>query len=152
MEDCWPEDQVAREIKESMAQAEGARPAFDDDDIQKLGNLIRLTVRFYHYLTSQGRWPAFPEDPWHDLTYVTEPIFWFADEFLDVLKKYDYVLGKVATTIDWDKVTGDSLRDRFLSMYPNFIAEKSFARKCRLLLDLYKLQIIFAGMYFETGA
>ena len=144
------EDQVAQEIKDSMAEA--ARPVFEDDDIQKLGDLIRLTVRFYHYLTSRGRWPVFPEDPWHDLTYVTEPIFWFVDDFLDVLKKYDYVPGKVSTAVDWDNVTGDSLRERFLTMYQDFIAEKAFARKCRLLLDLYKLQIVFAGMFFETEA
>ena len=37
------EDQVAQEIKDSMAEA--ARPVFEDDDIQKLGDLIRLTVR-----------------------------------------------------------------------------------------------------------
>lgn len=149
MED-WLEDEVARETRDSMVDA--ARPVFEDGDIQKLSDLIRLTVRFYHYLTSQGRWPVFPEDPWHDLTYVTEPIFWFVDEYLDVLKKYDYVPGKVATAVDWDHVTGDSLKDRFLHMYQDFIAEKVFSRKCRLLLDLYKLQIVFAGMFFETEA
>ena len=38
-----------------------------------------------------------------------------------------------------------SLRDRFLSLYPEFVAETKFENKCRLLLDLFKLQIVFAG-------
>jgi len=42
-----------------------------------------------------------------------------------------------------------SLRDRFLSLYREFVAETKFENKCRLLLDLFKLQIVFAGAFYD---
>jgi hypothetical protein len=34
-------------------------------------------------------------------------------------------------------------------MYNQFTQEANFENKCRLLLDLYKLQILFAGIYYD---
>jgi len=142
------ETKVAQAIKASMA--EGARPAFDEKDIEDLGILIRLTVKFHHFLTSQGRWPVFPDDPFHNMTYALDPIFWHADAFLRVTHLYGVLVGAtLASTIDWSASTAPSLKDRFLSKYEEFLAEANFENKCRLLLDLFKLQIVFAGMFYD---
>jgi hypothetical protein len=138
---------LVRAIKASMA--EGSRPAFDDKDIEHLGVLIRLTVQFYYFLTSRGRWPVFPEDPLHNTTYAIGSIFSGIDSFLTLTLVYGMLVGATTTTIDWNTITAQSLRDRFLSIYQDFSAESNFEKKCRLLLDLFKLQIVFAGMFYD---
>ena len=40
-------------------------------------------------------------------------------------------------------------KDRFLSTYPEFLAEPNLEKKCRLLLDWFKMQIVFAGMFYD---
>jgi hypothetical protein len=51
--------------------------------------------------------------------------------------------------IDWSTVGVQSIRDLFLSLYPKFVTETKFENKCRLLLDLFKLQIVFAGAFYD---
>jgi hypothetical protein len=33
--------------------------------------------------------------------------------------------------------------------FNKFTLEKNFEKKCRLLLDLFKLQIVFAGVFYD---
>jgi hypothetical protein len=42
-----------------------------------------------------------------------------------------------------------SLKKQFLSWFHEFEIETSFEKKCRLLLDLFKLQIVFAGVLYD---
>jgi len=44
-----------------------------------------------------------------------------------------------------------SIKDRFLALYPEFMVETAFENKCRLLLDLFKLQVVFAGRSMIAG-
>ena len=39
--------------------------------------------------------------------------------------------------------------EEFRSMFKKFELEENFEEKCRLLLDLFKLQIVFAGMSYD---
>lgn len=122
-----------------------ARPGFDEKDIEHLGVLIRVTVEFHDYLTSASPWPQFPDDPFHDMTYMIDKILFNIDSFRIVLRTYGVLVGSTKSRIDWSAVGMQSLRDRFLSLYREFVAETKFENKCRLLLDLFKLQIVFAG-------
>lgn len=62
---------------------------------------------------------------------------------------YGIFVGSTATTIDWNDIRIASLRERFVSIYDLFLAETNFERKFRLLLDLVKLQIVFAGAVYD---
>ena len=126
-----------------------ARPGFDEKDIEHLGVLIRVTVEFHDYLTSASPWPQFPDDPFHDMTYMIDKILFNIDSFRIVLRTYGVLVGSTKSRIDWSAVGMQSLRDRFLSLYPEFVAETKFENKCRLLLDLFKLQIVFAGAFYD---
>jgi hypothetical protein len=141
------EIQRVRAIQESMEEA--ARPGFNDDDIEQLRILIRVTVEFYDYLRSAPPWPKFPGDPFHDLTYQGDSILWNVDSFLTVLHSYCILVGSTTTTIDWTGVNVGSLQGTFVNAYEAFLRETVFESKCRLLLDLFKLQIVFAGAFYD---
>ena len=55
------------------------------------------------------------------------------------------------STIDWKRFGVPSLKEDFMAMFLDFDKEIYFGRKCRLLLDLYKLQMVFAAVFNENG-
>jgi hypothetical protein len=129
-----------------------ARPGFDDKDIENLRILIRVTVEFHHYLRSAPPWPQFPDDPFHDMTYMIDKILFNIDSFRIVLRTYGVLVGSTQSRIDWSAVGVHSLKEMFFSLYPKFEAETKFENKCRLLLDLFKLQLVFAGAFYDCAA
>jgi hypothetical protein len=126
-----------------------ARPGFDDKDIEQLCVLVRVTVEFRDYLTSTSPWPQFPDDRFHNMTYMIDKILFNIDSFRIVLHSYGILVGSTTSRIDWNAVGVQSIRDLFLSLYPKFVTETKFESKCRLLLDLFKLQIVFAGAFYD---
>jgi len=42
-----------------------------------------------------------------------------------------------------------ALAESFIAVYRQFAQEKNFEKKCRLLIDLFKLQIIFVGLTYD---
>lgn len=141
--------QTVQAIQHEMEKS--ARPGFDDKDIENLGILIRVTVEFHDYLRSVPPWPQFPDDPFHDMTYAIDKILFNIDSFRIVLHAYGVLVGSAQSRIDWDEVGVQSLKDRLLSLYSEFVAETKFENKCRLLLDLFKLQIVFAGAFYDCA-
>jgi hypothetical protein len=143
--------QVVSKIKASMVQEPEAD--FGEEEIENLGILIRLSVQFYNFLTSRGRWPVFPEDSFQNMTYAADSILWNVDSFLYLIRhSYGIMGGTTKSTIDWNTVTAQSVKDRYLFVYQDFIAETDFLKKYRLLLDLYKLQLVFAGMFYDCDS
>jgi hypothetical protein len=138
---------LVRAIQSSMG--ESARPGFNDKDIQNLDILIGVTVEFHNYLLSAGPWPHFPDDSFHNTTYMIDKILINIDSFRIVMHSYGVLVGSTRSRIDWNTVRVQSLKDRFLSLYSEFVTETSFENKCRLLLDLFKLQIVFAGAFYD---
>ncbi len=142
------EIQRVRAIQSSME--DGARPGFDDYDMENLRVIIRVTVEFYDYLQSTPPWPHHPDDPFNNMTYMLDKILWDSEFFVRLVNSYGCLVGsRKKSTIDWNTLQLESLRDRFLSMYDEFVRETEFDKKCRLLLDLYKLQIVFAGAFYD---
>ena len=144
------DQETIRSIQESMS--ESARPGFDDNEIEDLRILIRLTVDFYHYLNSIPPWPHFPDDPVHDMTYKLDSVLFNIDSFRRVMHAYCILVGSTRSSIDWSALQIRSLKDEFVSVYASFLAETSFETQCRLLLDLTKLQIVFAGSSYDCSA
>lgn len=138
-----------RAIQSSME--ESARPGFGDKDIENLHILIRVTVEFHDYLRSVPPWPQFPGDPFHDMTYMIDKIMINIDSFRTVLHTYGVLVGSRQSGIDWNSIGVRSLKEMFLSLYPEFVAETKFENKCRLLLDLFKLQLVFTGAFYDCN-
>src|SRR5512132_4296401 len=79
------DDQIQRIQAILQSMEESARPVFDDKDIQELRNLVRLTVEFHDFLTSTPPWPAFPDDPFHNMTYTVDKVLFNVDSFQTVM-------------------------------------------------------------------
>jgi hypothetical protein len=139
------DDQIQRVRAIQLSMDESARPGFNDKDIQQLNVLVRLTVQFYDYLSS-----APPSDePFRDMNYVIDSIFFNLDSFRVVMNSYGILVGSTTTTIDWNAISTRSLKEEFVSVYDAFVSQSNFESKCRLLLDLVKLQIVFAGVFYD---
>lgn len=140
------EAQRVQAIQQSMET--DARPAFDDEDIEELRILIRLAVEFYDYLMSIPPWPKFA-DPFHERTYVIESLLYNVDSFHKIVHLYGILVGSIQSTINWNEFEIHSLKDKYALVYGTFVKELVFETKCRLLLDLIKLQVVFAGLYYD---
>ncbi len=136
-------DQVHRvqAIQRLMEQAAG--PGFNDKDVENLRILIRITVQFYDHLKSARSCEQ------AEMQYTASRAFFHVDSFLTVIHTYGILFGSRTSTIDWDAIRIGSLREVFVAVYDAFVAETRFEEKCRLLLDLVKLQIVFAGAYYD---
>lgn len=140
-------EETVRSIQQSMS--EFARPAFDDSEIEDLRILIRVAIDFHHCLHSIPPWPQFPEDPVHNMTYKLDSVLFNVDSFRRVMHAYGTLVGSTGTTINWDGLTVRSLKSVFASAYTSFLEAATFEAQCRLLLDLTKLQIVFAGASYD---
>jgi hypothetical protein len=145
------EDEQQRQRARPLLQAmeDAARPGFDDEDVANLRTLVYHTVTFYDYVSAHPSWPEVPDDSFPDITYVTESILIHVDSFRRTVYSYGVLVGATGTTIDWDAINIGSIKDEFLFVYHAFEKETRFEIKCRLLLDLVKLQLVFAGAYFD---
>lgn len=142
-------DQTQRVMAIQQSMEESARPGFDDKHIQHLRVLVRLTVDFYDYVRSAPPWPQFPDDPLHDMTYKIDSILINVESFWVVMHSYGILVGSTISTIDWNGFNIRDLKDEFVAVYHAFVAQTNFKSKCRLLLDLFKLQIVFAGAFYD---
>jgi hypothetical protein len=134
-------------IQDSMSK--GARPAFDDDAIEHLRILIRIAMEFYCYLEAIPPWPYYPDNPAHNTRYKLDSVMVHMGSFSRVMNLYCVLVGWTGSTVRWDRLDAGSLKEQFLSVYASFIAAVDFETKCRLLLDLMKLQIVFVGVLYD---
>jgi hypothetical protein len=131
----------ARTIQASMM--EPGRSYFLESELGDLRCLIRLTVEFFHYLQAED---SLIED---NLRYGCDSIFSGVDSFGLVSAAYRVLPGSQHSTPAWDGKSIDSLKEAFATKYREFLGETDFEKRCRLLLDLFKLQIVFAGLSYE---
>lgn len=140
-----PDDFVQTTEVMFQPMAESAKPAFSEADLRCLQSLIRLTAEFHLYLRTLD--VAVPDK--NDLVFACESIFSGLDSFVTVSQIYRALVGSVPSNLSWNLTSLQSLKDQFNSMYREFLSERLFERKCRLLLDMFKLQIVFTGLLFE---
>lgn len=133
-----------RIIQASMSN--GARQCFVESEIGHLDCLIRLTVEVAEYLQSANIESLRAED----VRYMIESIFSGIDSFCSVSRAYRSLLGAMDSDIEMSMVISlASLTQQFSDRYENFVREVRFEKQCRLLLDLFKLQIMFAGAFYD---
>jgi len=124
---------------------ESAKSCFVEAEIRDLGCLIRITCEFLDYLETANPNPTSD----FDLRYAIETIFSGVDSFSSVSAGYRALADPPPSTIHWGDVPASTFIEAFTSKFHEFAAESGFEKKCRLLLDLVKLQIIFAGFSYD---
>jgi hypothetical protein len=84
-----------------------------------------------------------------DLRYVIETVFSGVDSFCNVSAAYRMLAGARNSRIDWEGVPKSKFKEQFESLFHEFAGEPDFEKQCRLLLDLFKLEIAFAGFSYD---
>jgi hypothetical protein len=135
-----------RAIQADMVES-AAESNFSESELDDLRGTIRLTVEFSHYL---GGWDPLPNIPGvkEKAMYVCESVFSGVDSFASVNMAYDVLRGARPSALAPGAKSTESLKEEFALKYGEFIEEKDFMPRCRLLLDLFKLQIVFAGLSY----
>ena len=132
---------LAKEVRAVQASMLGtAGSNFSEPRLDDLRGLIRLTVQFFHHLQGDA-----VED---DLRYLCDSVFSGVDSFVSVSNVYRMLPGARETTLSRDPKSIDSLKDEFVSKYPEFHDGTDFEKRCRILLDLFILQIVFAALSY----
>jgi len=131
-----------RAVQAFMIESRGSR--FLESELDDLRCLIRLTVEFSHYLQGEDLAPLVDDK----LRYICDSVFSGVESFSAVSAVYRARPGARQTTLAWNLKSVDSLKEEFVSKYRAFSGETDFEKRCRLLLDLFKLQIVFAGLVY----
>jgi hypothetical protein len=121
---------------------ESAASCFSETELEHLRVLIGFTVEFHDYLQGGGKGPLEPR-------YTCESTFAGIESFTSVTRAYKGLVGSMNGNIEEDTISLTSLKAQFVPMFDEFVAEQDLGKKCRLLLDLFKLQIVFAGVLYE---
>ena len=130
----------ARAIQESMT--EPGKSDFLESELEDLRFLIRRTVEFSHFfrrLDVESLTQA-------EVGYADESIFSAVNSFCNVSAAYRTMTGQ--STPAWSEMSIASLKKEFFLKYQEFVVETSFEKRCRLLLELFKLQIVYAGLSY----
>jgi hypothetical protein len=132
-----------------------------------LSNLIRGAVEFKAYLErgSMGRGEELEKIRPRPMHFSGRPVDLDASMLNDInesniaayLSFCTVMMGlnikaPLASTIQWDTITAMSIRELYLVTYQRLEETPDPARKCRLLLDLYKIRLVFAGITEEGYA
>jgi hypothetical protein len=163
---------VFKRVKETQASmVESAKSRFDESELAHLRGLIRLAVEFQDYIKHGsvtvargikqqpylGLTPAefrkdvrsASSDPFnkYDLGYICESILSGVESFWELSATYRRSFGATDSTVEWGMISSrESFEAQFVSMFGKFSEEVNFESKCRLLLDLFKLQMVFVGV------
>jgi hypothetical protein len=156
-----------KEIQTSMV--ESAKSCFDESELGDLRGVIRLTVEFRDYLEhgsveiarrlQQGPGSKFVNDlhtasadPFnkYDREYACDSIRSGVDSFCILNASYRILVGATSSKVEWGMISSrNSFEERFILMFEEFTQEGDFENKCRLLLDLFKLQMVFAAVSYD---
>lgn len=124
------------------AMRKSAEGCLSESELEHLGAVIRITVELYEYL-------QLPCTHSFCLTYMSESVFSGIESYCTVTPAYGVLVGAEESHIQWDSLSLSGLRTRFGSMFKEFDEAEAFEIKCRLLLDLYKVLIVFAGISYD---
>ena len=163
-------DDLINQVKEIQAAMEdSAKLSFDNTELGHLRCVIRLTVEFHHYLEhgSVEFARAMQEGPLahlfadlqsaadnpfnrYDLEYTCSSIRSGVESFCNLNQTYGIMAGAKGSRVQFSMMSSmETFKRQFISMFRQFVEETNFENKCRLLLDLFKLQMAFAAISYE---
>jgi hypothetical protein len=141
--DIFSTDPVVRHVRAIQgSMKKSAEGCFSESELEHLRAVIRLTVELHEYFQLPCTHPFC-------LTYVSESVFSGIDSYTSVTQAYKVLVGAAESQMGHDVISVPELKVQFASMFEAFDKEDVFESKCRLLLDLYKLMIIFAGISYD---
>ena len=135
--------ELIRIVESSMA--EDAASTFSECGLDHLRSVISFTIEFFDFIESADT-DSFNA---HDLRYSIESTFGGIESYAMINSSYKGLVGARGSKINWENISISSLREQFIAKFHDFIEETNFENKCRLLLDLFKIQIVFAGMLYD---
>jgi hypothetical protein len=145
---------------------EEARSTFSESELESLRVLIRVTFEFAFHLehprTTELK-DYLPEDPQlrdfylqhphmfddFELSYAIDTIFSSVEFFTGVHQAYSVLADTIDSAVNWDEISRSTFKEKFNLMFEQFRAEPVFEKKCRILLDLFRLQLVFAAFYYD---
>ncbi len=139
------EDYPRAEVDAIQASMVEGASHFLDSQLDALRCVIRLTVEFFQCLQRVD----IDSVNDHSLQYWGESIFSGIDSFTSLSQAYRMTMGATRSTLPQRVTSRAALKEEFTAMYREFAGETNFEKRCRLLLDLFKLQIIFVGMTYD---
>jgi hypothetical protein len=133
--------QQVQRIQDSMA--ESSRGRFDvSRELDDLKVVVRLTVEFRSYLQLSCTHRFC-------LEYVCDSIRSGVDSYCNLTHAYKVLVGATESKIKWSSISIPLLKEQFVSMFSEFERETNFENKCRLLLDLFKVQMVVAAVSYD---
>jgi len=133
------------EIRAIQAEMADAASHFSESEREALRGIMGFTVEFLYYLK---RTDMDSLDP-YGVEYVNESTVSGLEFFIAVCQVYRITVGRVGSRLPRSVPSLTALKDQFIAMYQSFLQETTFEKKCGLLLDLFKLQIVFAGLTYD---
>ncbi len=125
-----------------VSMAGSSEGHFSASELDHLRTVIRLTVEFHYYLQLACTHRFC-------MMYASESIFSGVDSYCSITRAYKMFVGARESRVEWSTIAVMSLKRQFASVFDEFDRETNFEDKCRLLLDLFKLQIVFAGVSYD---
>jgi hypothetical protein len=125
--------------------SEAAPTYFGDDELDHLQCVVRLTVEYFHDLKATAGTTVSPDE----LNYRAESVFSGLDSFFAVNTMYGILTGAIRKSgLEWLAISKTALEEQFIELYRAFLGETDFVRRCRVLLDLFKLQLVISGITY----
>jgi hypothetical protein len=112
-----------------------------DSEADDLRGLIRITIEFFYFI-DKGIEPL--------ENYTLDTVCSGVESFQSLNSAYRAISNRPLTAVDWDRINAANLREQFLTLYRQFRSERDFEMQFRLLLDLFRLQIIYVGLKYDT--
>ena len=142
-------ERIAREREALDGALMGIAVSFcTANGVESLSVVIRLVVEFNEYL---GRTMT-DETESGESQYVCGSVFSGMDSFDTFAHTYKVLKGSELSRIGWGSIDSwefEAVRRKYLEMYEELLRGGTFQRGYRLLLDLFKLQIIWAGIEYS---
>ena len=153
MDERWvirkPPDQLARvqAAQDAMLGTEIARSYYGEVKREALRVVVRIVVQVHDYLRVED----LSSPSTFELGYHIQEVFCGVEFLQSVASGYGCLVGAVEKSgLEWRDVSVPGLREEYLRVFRAFDSELDFLRKFRLLLDLYKLLIVLAGMLYDA--
>jgi hypothetical protein len=144
---CIQRIETSAEVKLRVAMIQrlmvgAAKECLSQTELDHLRSVIRLTVEFWYYLQA-------PCSHVSCATYLSESIFSGTESYCALTRAYKVLVAATDSKIEWSAVSSLSLSGHFTSTFEIFDRESRFEIKCRLLLDLFKIQIVWAAISYD---
>jgi len=138
-------DSISLQIEQRERMAQLAKSNYLEEDLEDLLVTTRIAVEVYAWLKVTSTDSLNP----NEAEYHCETIFSGIDFFMRTCGNYAALKDTVPSQIHWGALSVSSLSSLIIATYDNFDAENVFFKKCRLLLDLYRMELVFASIVYS---